>query len=112
MSEILDAVRLRGGTVLRLAPEPPFAVEVPGDLRVVHLVEQGTLRLRVQGRADLLTARAGDMLLLARGDSHVLQAGEDAPSRSLRPEDCYVTDADSDARWLTGTFSVKEAAAE
>ncbi|TVT08931.1 AraC family transcriptional regulator [Amycolatopsis bartoniae] len=97
MSEILDAVRLRGGAVRRLAPRPPFAVEVPGSLRVVHLVERGPLRLRVAGRPEALTVYAGDVLLLARGDRHTLEPGDGLTG---------------EASWLTGTFSVKEAAAE
>jgi AraC-like DNA-binding protein len=111
LSEILDAVRLRGGTVVRFAPRQPFTVEIPNNVRVVHLIEYGSMELRIHGQPGVVNVNAGDMLLLAGGDAHTLQAGEGSTPRPLSPEDRVVSEDSTAPRWLTGTFSVTEAAA-
>lgn len=113
LSEILDAVRLHGDVVVRCAPADPFRVSLPGGVRMVHIVEQGTLRLRT-GDTEIVL-EPGDLVLLARGDEHTLAAGDPAPTRPLDPSDLFRTDdelADSTTpRWVTGTFAVEDAIA-
>ncbi|TQM31453.1 AraC family transcriptional regulator [Nocardia bhagyanarayanae] len=114
LSEILDAVRLHGDIVLRCAPPPPFRVTVPGGVRMLHIVEQGELRLRAEGGGEM-TLEPGDLVLLARGDAHTLYTDPNMPERPLRPSDLFRTDDEladpGTPRWVTGTFAVQEAIA-
>jgi len=125
LSNVLDSVRLRGGAVLRCAPPTPFAVTVPARVRVLHIVERGSLRLRTTGAAGSgatgsgaaesveMTLGEGDLVLLARGDRHTVRAGETTIGpRPLRADDCYtdtVPAGRTGPRWLTGTFTVDDA---
>lgn len=113
-SEILDAVRLRGDTVVRYAPPPPFSVVVSGQ-RLLHIVERGDIRLRVSG-APAITLSDGDLVLLARGDRHRLQAGTNMPARGFEEADRYVDEVElsqqDSPRWVTGTFAVEDAVAD
>ncbi|HEY5853230.1 MAG TPA: AraC family transcriptional regulator [Aldersonia sp.] len=115
LSEILHTVRLRGGTVIRCAPVTPFAVRVPAGNRVLHIVEHGTVHLQLTNPALTRTLHPGDLVLLARGDSHALHAGKDTRSRNLSHSDYYVDDDHADhpdrPRWVTGTFSVEDTVA-
>ncbi|MGH3011303.1 MAG: AraC family transcriptional regulator [Gaiellaceae bacterium] len=115
LSEILHAVRLRGDAVVRCAPKPPFNVAIPAGRRVLHVVEDDTIRLRVPGRAAAFALRPGDLALLARGDGHSIGAGKGAAVRALSGSDCYIDDAHVSApdtpRWVTGTFAVEDALA-
>jgi AraC-like DNA-binding protein len=138
LSDVLDAVHLRGGAVLRCAPATPFVVTVPARVRVLHILERGSLRLRTDdmaadGSPVETVLGEGDLVLLARGDAHTMRAGPGAGEpRPLRADDCY-TDGDGSTdtvpaggdcstdtvpaggdgpRWLTGTFTVDEAVAD
>lgn len=132
LSDVLDAVRMRGGAVLRCAPVTPFAVAVPARVRALHILERGTLRPRTDptdptdgaadGTADQDGSPAealldeGDLVLLARGYAHTLHTGRGpGGARPLLAEDCYTDTppAGRDGpRWLTGTFTVDDAAAD
>ncbi|MUL49572.1 AraC family transcriptional regulator [Mycobacterium sp. CBMA293] len=116
LSEILDTVRLRGRAVARYAPSSiPFNIAVPGQ-RLLHIVERGDIRLRVSGGGPPVTLSDGDLVLLAQGDTHRLQAGVSVPVRDLVAADRYADEAElpqpDSPRWVTGTFAVDEAAAD
>ncbi|WP_306796508.1 AraC family transcriptional regulator [Nocardia sp. XZ_19_369] len=114
LSEILETVRLHGDTVVRFAPPPPFEVTIPDGIRLLHIVERGTIRLRVGDRPPILLG-PGDLVLLGCGDGHSLDAGTGATARPLQDSDTFRLDtelADPEApRWVTGTFAVQEAIA-
>ncbi|WP_433590840.1 cupin domain-containing protein [Nocardia sp. CA-145437] len=90
LSEILETVRLRGETVARHTADSDAPVRVPAGKRVLHIVEQGAVEIRVDGESGLTTAHSGDMVVLARGDGHT------------------VTPLTADTRWVTGSFLVDE----
>nr|WP_235949381.1 AraC family transcriptional regulator [Nocardia terrae] len=90
LSEILETVRLRGRAVTRHDAEPGAPVRVPGGRRVLHIVEHGSVALRVEGESTDVAVHSGDMVVLARGDAHTLEA------------------VDGPARWVTGSFLVDE----
>jgi AraC family transcriptional regulator, alkane utilization regulator len=84
LSDLLAAIRLTGGVFLRADLRAPFAVRTLSGVktcaafgqrceRVVpyHLVVQGTCWARVDGEPDIELQR-GDLLLLPRGERHVL----------------------------------------
>jgi AraC-like DNA-binding protein/quercetin dioxygenase-like cupin family protein len=115
LSEILDTVRLRGQSVVRYAPGiVPFNIAMPGG-HLLHIVERGDIRLRVSG-APPVTLRDGDLVLLAQGDRHRLQAGVNVAVRDLGDADRYVDEGElaqqDSRRWVTGTFAVDEAVAD
>ncbi|GAA2501353.1 hypothetical protein GCM10010198_65080 [Nocardia seriolae] len=90
LSEILETVRLRGRSVTRHDAEPGAPLRVPSGRRVLHIVERGTVRIRVDGEFADTGVHSGDMVVLARGDAHTLEA------------------LDGPARWVTGSFQVDE----
>ncbi|WP_238997128.1 cupin domain-containing protein [Mycolicibacterium sp. CBMA 361] len=99
LSEILDTVRLRGRAVARYAPSSiPFNIAVPGQ-RLLHIVERGDIRLRVSGGGPPVTLSDGDLVLLAQGDTHRLQAGVSVPVRDLVAADRYADEAELCACW-------------
>ena len=115
-SEILDAVRLRGQDVVRYAPRSvPFNIAMP-EQRLLHIVERGDVRLRLCGGGPTITLHGGDLVLLARGDRHQLQAGPSAPVRDLVATDRYAGEDDlaqrDSPRWVTGTFAVDDTVAD
>ncbi|WP_067713097.1 helix-turn-helix transcriptional regulator [Nocardia yamanashiensis] len=89
LSELLDTVRLRGDGVHRYALADGARLELPAR-RVLHIVESGTVRLRVPGENVTVTVDSGDMVVLARGDAHRLEA------------------VGGPARWVTGSYAVDE----
>src|SRR5271155_2834161 len=107
LSEILHTVRLRVHNVIRCAPSSPFQIAVPSGLRVLHIAETSGLRLSVHDRHILL--RAGDMVLLARGEHHTISDGGPSEPRELTQEDLLNGDNERSAteRWISGIFAVE-----
>lgn len=107
-------VRLRGSGVIRCAPPEPFALRVPEGNRVIHLVEHGSLEVQLDDPVRTLTLHAGDLCLLPTAREHVLRAGNAVPTRDLSWADHLGNDqvAEGGVRWVTGRFSVEDAAAK
>jgi AraC-like DNA-binding protein len=84
LSDVLQAIHLQGGDVRRHSAD---LERYPAGTRLLHLVESGRIRVEVDGETPVELA-AGDMVLLARGDAHVVRA---------RPA----------ADWVTGEFLVE-----
>src|SRR5947207_12200890 len=73
LSDVLQAIHLRGGEVARVSTSGPGRQEHPSGVRTVHLVEHGELRVEFPaGKPTELDA--GDMVVLARGDAHAVHA--------------------------------------
>ncbi|MCE5291528.1 MAG: AraC family transcriptional regulator [Nocardiaceae bacterium] len=83
LSELLQLVSLRGDAVARFAPTPPFRVDIPKGVRALHIAE--TAGVVVETAEGRITLDAGDMVLVARGDSHHVSS-------------------DDAAGWVSGTF--------
>lgn len=84
LSDVLQAIHLQGGDVLRRSSPRE---QHPAGARLLHLVEEGMLSVEVTGD-DIMELGAGDLVLLARGDAHVVRATPHAT-------------------WVTGEFLVK-----
>jgi len=113
LSEILHTVRLRVHNVIRCAPSSPFQIAVPSGLRVLHIAETSGLRLSVHDRHILL--RAGDMVLLARGEHHTISAGGPSEPRELIEEDLLQAgdnEGSATERWISGIFAVEDDVAD
>jgi AraC-like DNA-binding protein len=89
LSELLRSVRLSGERIVAYAPPRTFAVSL-ADLGTLHIIEAGELLLRLDGSPHPERVRSGDVILLPRGDPHLIS---DAP-------------AAEPARWLCGTFTI------
>lgn len=85
LSDVLQAIHLRGGEVARTSSPRDHS---PG-VRMLHIVEYGTVRVEVASGESVELA-AGDLVLLARGDAHTVRATRGA-----------------DAGWVTGEFLVE-----
>lgn len=87
-TEVLRALRISGGVLLREAYQPPWAVKVPGadaltkllgagsGERVVafHLVEFGQCEIRPDG-GEALLLKAGEMAICFGGEAHRISQG-------------------------------------
>ncbi|GAA0944707.1 AraC family transcriptional regulator [Kribbella koreensis] len=78
LSDVLQAIHLQGGEVLRRSSA---GERHPVGARVLHLVEEGGLSIEITGEATVELG-AGDLVLLARGDAHLVRAA---------PHSCWVT---------------------
>jgi len=90
LSEVLRSVRLTGAIFLRAELSEPWgfqappaggasALLAPGTERLVpfHLVTEGGATVRVKG-CEPVRLQAGEIVVLTRGDAHVLQNGAPA----------------------------------
>ncbi|MFC0546090.1 AraC family transcriptional regulator [Kutzneria chonburiensis] len=91
LSDLLQAVHLHGGEIVRTAAGHPHRDHHPVGSRMLHLVEHGSLRLEFRS-SPAVRLGPGDMALLARGDAHVVRT--------------------SDAGWFTGHFHVDRVVAD
>jgi len=91
LSDLLQAVHLHGGELIRSVVDRPHRERHPAGSRMLHLVEHGSLRLEFRASPPVLLG-PGDMALLARGDTHVVRT--------------------SSAGWFTGHFHVDRVVAD
>lgn len=103
LSELLRSVRLTGERIVAYTPAPPFSVEF-ADRGSLHIVEEGEVTLRIEGSPHVEHLRAGDFVLLPRGDAHSIS---DAGVGDSLGDSAAGGDADRrPARWLCGTFTI------
>ncbi|MFI5712077.1 cupin domain-containing protein [Kribbella sp. NPDC051620] len=88
LSDVLQAIHLQGGEVLR---QSSSCERHPVGARLLHLVEEGGISVEVAGEKTVELG-AGDLVLLARGDAHIVRA---TPTAS----------------WVTGEFLVESVVA-
>ncbi len=74
LSDILDAVRLKGTLYFRTEFTPPWAVKVPQFSNVArfHLVVRGACFVEVEGEASPIRLDVGDLVVIPGGRAHVL----------------------------------------
>lgn len=85
LSDILDALRLRGTLYFSTEFRRPWGVRVPSYRRVArfHLVVRGTCWVRVIGTEEPVLLEAGDLILIPHGAEHVLADTPDTPCRTV-----------------------------
>ncbi len=99
LSEVLRLVRLNGAVFLNGEFTAPWAVQSPpshelahtllpspGHVVEYHLVVKGNCYIRVPG-GEPVALEEGDLVMLPRGDSHVLSSDEASPTAPLSPGD-------------------------
>lgn len=112
LSDVLAAVRLSAGAFLDGELTAPWAIaarvgaedcrpfgDVPAELMAYHYVVDGALRVELAGEPPL-HAVAGDIVLLARNDPHVLASGPGLVP--VVPDDLIEPDAGGLARLRLG----------
>ncbi|MCK7615468.1 AraC family transcriptional regulator [Roseibium sediminicola] len=84
LSQILDALKLRGSIYFHTSFSPPWAVEVPAFGRVArfHMAMRGSCWLVVKGREKPVFLATGDLAVIPHGAAHVLcdELGREATS--------------------------------
>lgn len=93
LSEILDAIHLRGGTVSHHRANDARRVNHVAGSRLVHIIERGDVQLKLRDGSAHLSLTEGDLVLIARGEPHSLLG-------------------DATASWVTGEFLVEDAIAD
>ena len=93
LSDVLQAIHLRGGDVARDSSSDPAQLhQYRSGVRMLHIVEHGSMHVEPTA-GEPVEISAGDLVLLARGDAHTVRAA---------PE----------AGWLTGEFLVDSLVAD
>lgn len=85
LSDILDALRLRGTLYFSTELSRPWGVRVPALERVArfHLVVRGSCWVRVTGEKEPVHLQSGDLALIPHGAEHVLADTPDTPCRTV-----------------------------
>lgn len=114
LSDTLEAIRLHGGSIVAFAPCPPFGLAFPPGLRSLHIVESGTVSVRIDGAPETIQFARGDVLLLLHGQGHSIADQEARPLLSVEehlgaePHQHPATAPKGDTQWLWGTFGLDE----
>jgi len=95
LSEVLDAVRMRGQMYCRLEARSPWAMSAPpSSIATFHGVVSGRAVLRIPAEPDVQLA-AGDLAVLCHGSGH--QLGDDADRPPIPFREVVATGGDG---WL------------
>src|SRR6201993_5004064 len=110
LSDLLGSVRLRGERMVAYAPPPSFSIGFTG-IGALHIAEQGEMQLEIDADEHAERVRAGDVILLPRGDAHHISSTQ---GRAERPSEVGGRPGDrlgagEPTRWLCGTFTIGDA---
>ena len=106
LSELLRSVRLSGERIVAYAPPRTFAVGF-ADIGTLHIIEAGELLLKLDGSPHVERVRSGDVILLPRGDPHLISdAGKGAHATAPADPAEHDAPAAEPVRWLCGTFTI------
>lgn len=85
LTDVLQALRLRGGVFVEAEIGAPWSVfskvgpedcvefnPVPREVIAYHYVCEGDMALRVEGETDSVRVRAGELVILPRNDRHLV----------------------------------------
>ena len=79
LSQILDALRLKGSVYFHTHFNPPWGLRVPayGNVARFHMAMRGMCWLRVDGVDDPIRLATGDLAVIPHGAAHVLSDERD-----------------------------------
>lgn len=86
--DVLSTARLRSSVYCRSELGSPWGLHIASSSRAVfHVLCKGSGYFCLEGQTDALALQAGDVLLLATGDAHLLFESLDAPMLcNLKPD--------------------------
>jgi AraC-like DNA-binding protein len=103
LSDVLRSVRVGGERIVAYAPSQTFSLGF-ADVGTLHIIEEGTVEVRLDNAPHGEDVTGGDVVLLPRGDAHRLHwAGVPAEASSGQASS---SGQELPARWLTGTFAI------
>jgi AraC-like DNA-binding protein len=107
LSGMLRNVRLRGEEIFCCAPVAPFAIAFGRPGGTIHIINDGSVELHLDGQRHSKRYERGDVILLPSVLPHEMRDGEKVPARPLASKDTRddVIHGQIGTRWLTGTFS-------
>ncbi|WP_417689830.1 AraC family transcriptional regulator [Roseibium sp.] len=85
LSQILDALKLRGSVYFHTNFSAPFGVGVPafGNVARFHMAMRGSCWLQVEGQDRPIHLSTGDLAVIPHGTAHVLSDELDRPVSSV-----------------------------
>lgn len=114
LSDVLELIRVRGNTVFACSAAAPFGVCFGAGKYRLHIVQGGSVVVKVDGIAEPLHARRGDLVLLVHGHAHAIT---DQAGRAAQPLEQLAKDSFDQGRlhvgaapdgaataWLCGEF--------
>jgi AraC-like DNA-binding protein len=98
---------LRGEEIFCCAPQVPFAISFDNSGGTIHIVNEGTFELQLDGQRNTRRYEKGDVVLVPAGAAHVVRCGKRVPPRPLAESDTRhdIVGPDTGPHWLSGTFS-------
>ena len=90
LSQILDALQMRGAIYFHTQFSKPWGVEVPayGNVARFHMVMRGSCWVRIANKADPVHLSTGDLVVIPNGAGHILS---DQPEREADSLDFVLT---------------------
>jgi len=73
-ADLLRGIHLRSSVFFRAEYRAPWGVRIAGHGTVFHLVEYGRACLRLEAETEHVRLSAGDLIVVTRGDAHVLRS--------------------------------------
>ena len=110
LSALLRSVRLRGEQLFFCALEAPFAVSFDHAGGTIHILNEGTFDIQVEGLTEKRRYSQGDVVLLPAGAAHEVRCGRPVAPRHVAETDMRddVVRAGGGSRWFSGTFSFED----
>jgi AraC-like DNA-binding protein len=89
LADVLEVTQMANTVMCQARFRAPWGVEVdPSAEAALHVVQRGSCWIRIEGCAPIMLSD-GDIVLLARGNGHVIS---DSPDRAARPLDIVMAE--------------------
>lgn len=110
LSRLLRSIRLRGEEIYFCALEPPFEISLDHAGGTIHILNEGTFDLQIDGARSSHHYEQGDVILLPAGAAHTVQRGGHAARQRIADIDLLdeVARPGHGSRWFSGTFSFED----
>ncbi len=79
-ADLLRGIRLRSSVYFRAEFRAPWGVSIADHGTIFHIVVAGRCWLQVNGVAKPVPLRAGDLVVVTRGDAHVMRGAPATPA--------------------------------
>ncbi len=110
LSDVLSLIHICQNTVFVCAANAPFGIQFPAGRHRIHIIRSGKVVIRVDGEEDLIDAEKGDVVMLLKGQGHVISDQLDRPAKMLSElikhdyNQEQLTVGQGKTTWLSGNF--------